>query len=102
MSVPPANTLPETLYSAVRYALDRVQTDPDFRYHMSGTETLDRLIKAEAAFLGRPEEEVREKRQADLQPKHRRREAACALNHDRVRELERLLERNGIDVPDRR
>lgn len=42
---------------AVRYALSRVITDPDFRWHMLGTETLRLMIRAEAERRGIAEEE---------------------------------------------
>lgn len=90
-----------TIYESVRYALYRAQTDPDFRWHMMGTETFDRLIKAEAAFLGRTEDEVRTDRSRDLQPEYRKRKPECSVNRDRVRDLEGLLEEHGIDYPPR-
>jgi len=43
---------------AVAYALRRVGTDPEFRWHMIGTETLDRLCKAYAALTDRTSEDV--------------------------------------------
>jgi hypothetical protein len=94
-----ATALEEKLYDAVRYTLDRAQTDPEFRWHMLQTEAHYRLIRAEAAFTGRAEEEVREQRQVDRQPSYRSREPECALNKDRVSDLERLLRDNGIDCP---
>lgn len=88
------------LYDAVRYALNRVQTDPEFRWHMLGTETFERLVTAEAAHTGRTEDDVREARMQDRQPEYRRRDRArCDLDRDRVAELEALLEEHGIDVP---
>lgn len=94
-------TAAAALYDAVRYALDRVQTDPEFRWHMTATETLDRLVAAEAAYLGRPREDIAAERANDRQPEHRRRRAACSVNQERVLELELLLEEHGIDVPRR-
>jgi hypothetical protein len=91
----------ELLYDAVRYALNRVQTDPEFRWHMLGTEAFDRLIRAEAAYTGRSEHDVRADRETDRQPDYRRRRPACALDRGRVRDLEILLEENGVAVPER-
>jgi hypothetical protein len=87
------------LYDAVRHVLNRVQTDPEFRWHMLHTESLDRLIKAEAAHKGVPEQEVRAKRERDLQPEYRKRLPECSVNRERVRTLELLLEDNGIPLP---
>lgn len=90
---------PALLYGAVRHALDRVQLDPEFSYHMLGTETFTRLVRAEATFTGRSEDEVRKAREVDKQPKHRRRKPDCARNRDRVHQLEELLEEHDIDLP---
>lgn len=87
--------------SAVCHVLNRVQTDPEFRWHMLHTESFDRLVKAEAASSGSSEVEVRRRREADLQPEYRKRRPECAVNRDRVRELEMLLDNNGIEVPGR-
>ena len=47
------SALETALYEAVKYALDRQQTDGDFGYVAGwGTETFYRLVRAEAAFLG--------------------------------------------------
>lgn len=63
------------LYEAVRYTLDRSQTDPDFGYYLGpGTQAFFLLCKAEAAHLGKPLEEVEALRRRDLQPGHRKRE----------------------------
>jgi hypothetical protein len=93
--------LEATLYAAVRHALDRMQAQPEFRWHMLGTTTFDLLIEAEAAFIGRTVDEVRADRSRDLQPEHRIREAECSVNRDRVRDLEGLLEEHGIAYPPR-
>lgn len=90
-----------TLYEAVRHALYRMQTEPEFRWHMLGTETFERLVKAEAAFTGRSEDEVKADRSRDLQPAYRRRKSECSVNRDRVYDLEGILEQNGIDYPPR-
>lgn len=87
------------LYDAVRYTLNRAQTEPEFRWHMLHTEALERLIRAEAAYTGRSEDEVRAARNTDKQPEHRRRRAECDVNRERVSQLERLLEEHGVEVP---
>ena len=95
---------PETvkaLYDAVRYTLNRAQTQPEFRFHMLGTATLDVLIHAEAAYTGRSEAEVRAERETDRQPEYRRTRPECELNRERVADLERLLEEHRIEVPER-
>lgn len=63
------------LYDAVRYALDRIQVDPDVRYYCGwGTEIFRRLCLAEAEHRGVPLEEVEKERSRDLQPEHRKRD----------------------------
>jgi hypothetical protein len=52
-----------TVYEAVRYALDRIQSDADFGYQAGvGTEVFHRLCVAEAAFIGKPLEEIEAER----------------------------------------
>jgi hypothetical protein len=48
-------TATDSLYGAVKYALNRQQTDADFGY-VAGwlTETFARLVRAEADYLGKP------------------------------------------------
>lgn len=70
----PHTVLEEKLYAGIRYALTRVQTDPDVGYLVLGSEMHDRLIVAEAAYFGEREGDVRERRCRDLQPSHRKRE----------------------------
>lgn len=94
--------LSTVLYDAISYTLNRVQTEPEWRWHMLLTETFERLVRAEAAYTGRPEEEVMSERMVDCQPEYRRRRAECAVNRERVRVLELLLEEHGVDVPPRR
>jgi len=89
----------QVLYDAVRYVLNRAQNDPEFRWHMLMTEAHTRLIRAEAAHLGRTEQDVREAREKDLQSEHGKRAADCYINRQRVRDLERSLEQNGIAIP---
>lgn len=89
----------EKLYGAIRHVLNRSQTDPEFRWHMLGTESMERLIAVEAEYLGKDPAEVKQQREEDRQPPHRKRRAECACNRYRVRDLERLLESNGIEYP---
>jgi hypothetical protein len=52
---PPPEELRAQVYDAVKYALDRIQEDADFGYYAGfGTEVFHRLVKAEAAHLGKP------------------------------------------------
>lgn len=89
------------LYDAIKYTLNRMQMEPEFRWHMLDTETFARLTTAEAAYLGRDVDEVRALRERDLQPEYRVREPECVVNRDRVRDLEGLLEAHGIEYPPR-
>ena len=74
--------LEKTLYAAVKYALDRQQTDADFGYLCGPfTETYDRLVKAEAAFLGKPAADVDARRSKNL-----------ARREPRIEELQRRIE----------
>lgn len=59
----PGSDAREALYDAVKYALNRAQTDADFGYQAGwGTEVFRRLCLAEAAHLGRPFEEIERER----------------------------------------
>jgi hypothetical protein len=61
------------LYRAVAYVLDRIQDMPDVRYYCgSGTQIFYELIQAEAAYLGKPLEEIERVRKADTQPEYRK------------------------------
>jgi hypothetical protein len=100
------SALEEQLYRAVAYALSRVQTDPDFRYRMLLTETYQRLLEAEAAYLDEPVAATTERRSKDLQPEYRRREPDEVLLRERteklqarVDQLEGWLRRAGSVVP---
>lgn len=65
----------EAAHAAVKYILDRIQTDPDLYYYCGfGTQSFHLLTVAEAARTGRPLAEVEKERQRDLRPEHRRRE----------------------------
>jgi len=47
------------LYEAVKYVLDRSQTDPDLGYYLGpGMQAFYLLCKAEAAHLGKPLPEI--------------------------------------------
>lgn len=98
----------ERLYGAVRHVLNRAQTDPEFRWHMLGTESMEKLVAVEAEYLGKDPAELMEKRSEDAQPAYRKRRAWCAQDKDKVGELERrveelelLLERHEIEIPQR-
>jgi hypothetical protein len=91
----------EILYDAVRYVLNRAQIDPEFRWHMLGTESMDRLVNAEAKYLRRDPQNVMAERCEDAQPSYRKREPDCKINRCRVRELEGILEAHGIELPTR-
>lgn len=60
-------------FVAVKYLLDRVQTDPDLYYYLVDSEAWEQLTAAEAALLGVDVKEHRRARRKDLQPEHRRR-----------------------------
>lgn len=85
--MPDHTPLEETLYAAVRYALDRAQTDPDFRHYMLDTEAHHRLVAAEAAYLGRDVAEVMAERRLDKQPPYRTRQPDVVRFRDRLEEL---------------
>lgn len=79
----------DPLYEAVKYVLDRVQTDPDVRYYCGwGTETFAKLCRAEAQHLGKPLAEVEKRRMVDLQPVYRKREPEVVVLRHRLEELE--------------
>lgn len=77
---------------AVLHVLRRVQTDPEFRYHMLHTESFDLLCGAIAPSLGLSFEEVKDLYSEDRQPEYQRRDAQCWLDRKRVQELELQLE----------
>lgn len=75
---------------AVRYILDRIQTDPDLYYYAGRfTQTFYLLCAAEAEFTGKPIDDVEKYRDRDLQPEYRKRRAEVLVLKDRVEELER-------------
>lgn len=88
----------ETLYRAVKYALDRSQTDPDFGYYCGpGTQVFYLLVQAEAEHLGRPLADVEAERARDLQPSYRRREPEAVRLREELYALKQLCEQNGLD-----
>lgn len=65
----------EVAANAIRYLLNRIQTDPDMYYYCGwGTESFYRLCQAEAAITGEALKVVEGRRRKDLQPEHRKRE----------------------------
>lgn len=85
-------TIETQLYEAIRYALDRGQSDPDFRYHMIGSETHERLIAAEALYLNEEPPTVRARRTQDRQPSYRRQEPREITLQAEIDDLERRLD----------
>jgi len=73
------------MYGAVKYALDRQQTNADFGYYAGPlTETFDRLVRAEASYLGEPVEVI-EKRRSKQQD---RRQPRVVELEERIEQLE--------------
>lgn len=80
--MPDHTPLAAKMYEAVKYALDRQQTDADFGYVAGwGTETFYHLIRAEAEYLGEPVADV-----------ERRRRVQSWRYEPRVTELRRRVE----------
>jgi hypothetical protein len=78
------------LYEAVKYTLDRSQTDPDLGYYLGpGMQAFFLLCKAEAAFSGQPLADVEAGRRRDLQPAHRKREPEVLELRRRLEEAQR-------------
>lgn len=77
--------LEDALYSAIAYVLTRAQRDPELRHHMLLTEGHDRLMAAEAAYLGEDLDTVAARRKLNESPHARPR---CAEDAERVDELE--------------
>lgn len=83
---------------AILYALERVQTDADFRWHMLSTETHRLLVRAEAALCGEDEEVVMARRREWLR-KHADPVGQLPKARKRIEQLERALEKAGITPP---
>ena len=98
MSTDAKTHLEQKLYGAVRYVLNRMQTDPEFRWHMDHTEAYAQLVAAEAEYVGMTPEAVREAREKG---EYRGRRSDCQANKDRVRTLEALLDEHRIVYPER-
>lgn len=80
----------DALYGAVKYFLDRLQTDPDVYWFCGpGTQVFSLMCEAEAAHLGRDVEQVKTARMQDLQPAHRKREPEVERLRDLVDRLRR-------------
>lgn len=75
---------------AVKYALDRIQVDPDLAHVIDPfTQLFHLLCRAEAAHRGQPLEDVKDDRSDDLQPEHRRRKARVVELEERLEALEK-------------
>lgn len=86
--------------AAVRYALERTVRDPQFRWHMIGTETLARLICAEAERRGVSEDDVESALLAAIAKQPCEQPLEQELQH-RIDELELLLSGRGLSPPAR-
>lgn len=83
----------DVLYAAVSHTLDQIQVNPDVHYYCGwGTQIFYLLIRAEAAYLGKPLAEVEAARRKDLQPSYRRREAEVLRLMDLRDELRAQLD----------
>lgn len=83
---------------AIRYALDRVQTDADFRWHMLDTQTMRLLVQAEAAIRGEEEEAVMQRRREWVR-KHEDPLGQLYRARERIERMEREFEARGIIPP---
>lgn len=80
------------LYAAVRYVLDRSQTDAELGYRIGPvTEAFRRLCLAEAAMTGKPLEQVEAARRADLTPDHHLRPPRHEADAQRIELLEEFV-----------
>lgn len=96
----PAKAL-ELAIHAVRYVLDRAQTDPDLGYLIGrGMRSFELLTEAEAAFTGEDLKKLRDARAKDAQPEHARRKAEVVRQTERAREFEALLCAHNIPIPE--
>lgn len=81
------------LYAAVKHTLDQIQENPDVRYFCGwGSQVFYLLVRAEAAHLGKPLEEIEAARRVDRQPSYRRCEPEVLRLRDQVDELRRELD----------
>ena len=86
-------TARDQLYAAVKHTLDQIQENPDVRYYCGwGTQIFYLLIRAEAAHLGKPLEQVEAARRIDRQPSYRRREPEVLRLMDERDELRAQLD----------
>lgn len=86
----------DDLYAAVKHTLDQIQVNPDLRYYAGwGTQVFYLLVRAEAAYLGQPLEEIEAARRLDRQPSYRRREAEVLRLRDERDELRTQLDSVG-------
>lgn len=86
----------ETLYKAVKYTLDRSQTDPDFGYYCGPlTQTFALLCEAEAVMTGETAQAVGARRRVDLQPEYRKRKPEVQELQEKLKALEKLEEMRG-------
>jgi hypothetical protein len=83
----------EQLYAAVKHTLDQIQVNPDVRYYCGwGTQIFYLLIRAEAAHLGKPLDEIETARRQDRQPSYRRREPEVLRLREKLDELRNQLD----------
>lgn len=78
---------------AIRYALQRVVTDPDFRWHMMHTQTLRLLIQAEAEYRRVDEDVVESELTADIEvaAENGQPEAQLPAARKQIEKLERVV-----------
>jgi hypothetical protein len=87
------------LYAAVKHVLDQIQENPDVRYYCGwGTQIFYLLIRAEAAHLGKPLEEIENERMNDRQPSYRKREPEVLRLREKLDELRAQLDGTSHEV----
>lgn len=77
--------------TALLHIIRRLQVDAEFRYHMMDTESLDRVVDAYAAITGQSIGDV----MGAIRASRPSCDARCAIDRDRVHDLERKLEERG-------
>lgn len=88
----------EQVYKAVRYMLDRIQDSPNVRYYCGpGTQMFLELITAEAAFTGRPRDEVETERRKDTEPAYRKTRPRVIELEERFYEAREHCTCGGVD-----